>query len=104
MFDRNDRKYISRGVDTEVPLITQIVIWSMIDNIITAKDYLQVFDLTKAFINGEWVQNITHTQEEPAFRQEATISIAEEDIIDGIRIFVIDGTGSATMMLNREYW
>lgn len=106
MFDKDCKKYITRGVDSEIPVISQIVMWDLIDDLSVEVDYLQVFDLSKEFINDKWVQKIRHHQEVPEFSQEIFISssLSNEDIVDDVTVFVIDdGSGYATMLLADEY-
>lgn len=47
MFD--NKRYITRGIDSEVPLSIQILIWQVIDDLKGKKnkiDYLQIFKVT----------------------------------------------------------
>ena len=43
MFDNS--RYLTKGINEEVPLNLQILLWSMIDSNLIKKDYLQVFNI-----------------------------------------------------------
>ncbi|MGN0684397.1 MAG: DUF960 family protein, partial [Oscillospiraceae bacterium] len=63
----NNPRYATRGVNSEVPLLTQIILWGLIDSMeVAEKDYLQVFLLSDE--NGK--QKIVHEQEQPVYRKE----------------------------------
>ena len=116
---KNDR-YITRGINNTIPVKLQILMWELIgrlegDN----RDYLQVFQL-ELFMgkNGEVMQKIIHTQEEPLYKKEYYINIHEKPVhkIEGKdtsvlnidepineKIFVIDDTSHSTMLLAEEY-
>ena len=61
-------KYITRGVQGEIPDSLMLLMWQMIAAMQTSqKDYLQVFTLTKTPTG----QHIVHTQEQPPYRKPA---------------------------------
>lgn len=40
----NNPRYVTSGINSELPLLTQIVLWGLIDTMeVAEKDYLQVF-------------------------------------------------------------
>ena len=42
-----NQRYCTKGITENVPLLTQIIIWELVDSMkISEKDYLQVFKLT----------------------------------------------------------
>ena len=92
----NNNRYLTRGVQAEIPLELQLFMWECIDNLPEPKDYLQVFSL-EAF--GE-MQRITHTSEEPEYKMEYLIP-SESPIT--AKIFVIDDGDHSTMLLAEEY-
>ncbi len=50
-------RYATRGINAEIPLALQLILWKMIDEMeVAQKDYLQVFTLSSE--NGE--QKIVH--------------------------------------------
>jgi hypothetical protein len=95
LFQNN--RYLTRGVNAEIPPVTQLLLWQLIDQRrAQTLDYLQVFDLT--IENGK--QIIMHTQEQPPHSQCVTFHTDEEVIA---HIFVIDDGEHSTMMLAEEY-
>ena len=57
MFD--NQRYITRGIDTEIPFELQLFMWDCIDRLPEECDYFQVFKLEN--LNG--IQRITHFSE-----------------------------------------
>lgn len=56
----NNQRYVTRGITSTVPLVTQIILWDCIDSMkVERKDYLQVFNLVANGTN----QQVTHSQE-----------------------------------------
>lgn len=43
MFEKSKGRYLTRGVDAEIPLYLQMFLWDAVDNMPQPKDYLQVF-------------------------------------------------------------
>lgn len=95
MFD--NKHYISRGVNTTIPPLLQIIMWELIRTMpVSSKDYLQVFSLSES--GGK--QRILHTQEEPYYKREYLLNLGTA--VNG-KIFVIDDTTHSTMIMNYEY-
>ena len=93
----NNQRYVTRGITSTVPLVTQIILWDCIDSMkVERKDYLQVFKLVANGTN----QQITHSQEEPAY--ERTFTFPTDEPITA-KIFVIDDETHTTMLLAEEY-
>ena len=63
MFEKSKGRYLTRGVDAEIPLYLQMFLWDAVDNMPEPKDYLQVFRLSEK--NG--LQIVHHTSEQPQF-------------------------------------
>ena len=97
MFESNKPRYLTRGVDAEIPLNIQVFLWSCIDNMPEEKDYLQAFNLLN--VNG--LQVIRHTAEQPEF--EMTYVLAEVENPVTAKIYVIDSVEYCTMLLAEEY-
>lgn len=93
MFD--NQRYITRGIDTEIPLWLQVFMWEAI-NFIPKPDYLQIFRLEPFGT----MQRITHEQEQPPFRREYLIPT---DNPMTQKIYIIDSTDYNTMLLAEEY-
>lgn len=90
-------RYATCGIDTEIPLALQLILWKMIDEMeVAQKDYLQVFTLSSE--NSE--QMIIHEQEQPDYRKEYIFS---GDCLINAKIFVIDDGDHSTMLLAEEY-
>lgn len=91
-----NKRYLTRGVEAEIPLAVQVVIWGLIDTMKVEKDYLQVFSL-KAEDNR---QGISHSQEVPGYKKEYTLFFKEPV---NAKIYVIDDGNHTTMLLSEEY-
>ena len=63
MFEKSKGRYLTRGVDAEIPLYLQMFLWDAVDNMPEPKDYLQVFRLSKE----SGLQIVHHTSEQPQF-------------------------------------
>ena len=90
-------KYLTQGVNAEIPLMLQLVMWKMISDIPAEKDYLQVFRLSGE--NG--IQTIIHEQEQPAYRKIVSFQWPEGVVTQ--KVFVIDDGDHCTMLLAEEY-
>lgn len=90
-------KYLTQGVNAEIPLMLQLVMWKMISDIPSEKDYLQVFRLSGE--NG--IQRIIHEQEQPEYRKVVSFQWPEAIITQ--KVFVIDDGDHCTMLLAEEY-
>ena len=93
----NNQRYATSGINSELPLLTQIILWGLIDSMeVVEKDYLQVFCLSA---DGE-NQRIIHEQEQPEYRKEYLFP-SENPVT--AKIFVIDDKTYSTMLLAEEY-
>ena len=54
-------RYMTKGVQSEIPAVLQIFMWDCISAVPVEKDYLQIFRLSES--NGK--QRIVHEQEVP---------------------------------------
>ena len=92
-----NQKFLTRGVEKEIPPWLIHLMWYMILTMETAeKDYLQVFILTKTPTG----QHIIHAQEQPPYRYELDVPCM--DAVDA-KVFVIDDKTHSTMLLASEY-
>lgn len=99
MFVNN--RYLTRGIDEQVPIELQIMLWSMVDNMpVEEKDYLQVFELSSREKNGVKIQHIHHFQEQPEYSETAEL-IFPVPITD--KIYIIDDGDHSTMLFASEY-
>ena len=62
----NGQRYLTRGVQAEIPLELQLFMWYLINQLLEPKDYLQVFRLS---VSEKGNQHIVHEQEVPAYKQ-----------------------------------
>lgn len=106
LFNPKKEKYITSGIDAEIPVDYQIRMFNAIEkwrlqNI--KLDYLQVFKLSvERDGNGNTIQIIKHSQEVPKMSGEIKFYVEGRGIIN--QIFVIDDGGEYyTMLLSSEY-
>ena len=93
----NNPRYCTKGISETVPLLTQIILWDLIDSMkVAEKDYLQVFKLAAT----DKTQHVTHSQEQPPY--EHTLEFRTDNPITA-KIFVIDDETHTTMLLAEEY-
>lgn len=92
----NNRRYLTCGVDSTIPLELQLFLWNCVDRLPEPRDHLQIFDLKPMGI----MQSITHRSEEPEYRMEYLLPI-DEPITD--KVYIIDDGEHSTMLLANEY-
>ena len=93
----NNSRYITKGINEELPLSIQILLWSLVDSLLIEKDYLQIF--TIKIIRGNLLE-ITHSQEKPVYTQ--TIQTIG-DIDRNMKVYIIDDGEYSTMLFAEEY-
>lgn len=99
MFQSKER-YVTRRVSTEVPLIIQAFLWSLIDDDVANDkelDYLQIFEL-EAVEEG---LKVIHRQEQPSRSREVFLPFTQENQKNRT-IWVID-SGYQTMLFPEDY-
>lgn len=94
MFD--GKKYITRGIEENIPLELQIILWDMVSSMPIEKDYLQVFKLS----TKDNVLTIKHSQEIPQY--EKTYQLVVFEPINE-KIYIIDNDEYSIMLLVDEY-
>ncbi|MDE5583584.1 MAG: DUF960 domain-containing protein [Ruminococcus sp.] len=94
MFD--NQRYITRGIDFEIPFELQFFMWECIDRMPEPKDYFQVFELND--LGG--MQRIIHFSEQPEYRMNYFIPTNKAVTA---KIYVIDSEDYSTMLLANEY-
>ncbi len=92
----NNQRYLTKGVQAEIPLELQLFMWNCIDRLPKERDYFQVFKLET--LNS--IQKITHFSEQPAYRKEYLIPI---DNPITAKVYIIDSDEYSTMLLASEY-
>ncbi len=95
-------RYITRGIQAKIPTFTTMILWEMIETARreTQLDYLQVFRLYPAHEQGNDMQKVIHTQEQPPYRK--TFDFPCENPVRA-KIFCIDDETHSTMLLADEY-
>ena len=91
-----NKRFLTRGVQAEIPMELQLFLWNCIDQLPEERDYFQVFALKE--IDGK--QHIPHFSEQPEYSKEYQIS-TEKPIT--AKVYVIDDTDYSTMLLAEEY-
>lgn len=91
-----NKRFLTKGVQAEIPIELQLFLWNCIDNLPEERDYFQVFALKE--IDGK--QHIHHFSEQPEYSKEYQIS-TEKPIT--AKIYVIDDIDHSTMLLAEEY-
>jgi len=107
MFKVGEPRYVTSGINAEMPITYQIILWNTIDSLRDAgqeMDYLQVFEFsTMEDANGKVLQNIRHFQEVPFYEKKYSLPIkTKEEGIDE-KVYVIDDGDHATMLFASEY-
>lgn len=102
MFKKGNR-YVTRGVNYEVDIRLQLIMWSMIDKLNdegnVELDYLQVFKIRKE----ENKIVINQSQEVPEYSCTYEIELEDIQIDDEIKVYVIDSGEYSTMLFPSEY-
>ena len=93
MFSTN--RYITRGVQSEIPAGLQFFMWNCI-SAVPSPDYLQIFRLEA----DKGKQKIVHEQEVPEFRREYLLP---SDNPINAKVYIIDDNDHSTMLLAEEY-
>jgi len=92
-----NKRYVTRGINNAVPLLTQLFLWQCIDTLDCPKDYLHVFKCSVY----DRKQKIIHIQEQPEYTKEYLFN-TDTPLFVG-KIFSIDDGGHSTMLLSEEY-
>ena len=92
----NNQRYLTRGVQAEIPFELQLFMWGCINRLQVERDYLQVFKLE----NLDGVQRITHNSEQPEYHKEYLIPSASPITA---KVYIIDSDTYSTMLLAEEY-
>ena len=103
MFDKDQDRYITRGIESELPKSLVIILWELIEEAKkdTKLDYLQVFELERVENKeNKVIQKVTHRQEVPEYRKVIHLEI--KDPVDE-KVFAIDDKSHSTMLLASEY-
>ena len=96
---KKDNRYVTRGVNEEVDIRLQLIMWSMIDKLKeegnVELDYLQVFRIRK---EGNKIV-ISQSQEVPEYSCTYEIELEDIQIDDEIKLYVIDNGFEGSIIL-----
>ena len=96
---KKDNRYVTRGVNDEVDIRLQLIMWSMIDKLKeegnVELDYLQVFKIRKE----ENKIVISQSQEVPEYSYTYEIELEDIQIDDEIKLYVIDNGFEGSIIL-----
>ena len=92
----SNKRYLTRGVQTDIPFELQLFMWGCIDRLPEECDYFQVFKLE--VIDGR--QYIRHFSEQPEYSKEYLIDFNNPV---NQKVYVIDDGDHSTMLLAEEY-
>lgn len=101
----NNQAYMTKGFQSEIPVITQATIFDCLEksrHSLEAMDYLQIFELKKIRSNDTVLQEILYKQEVPAFEETILLELPEDQIIN-TKVYVIDDGDHHTFLLASEY-
>ncbi|WP_195346671.1 DUF960 family protein [Paraclostridium sordellii] len=90
--------YITRGIQYEVPVLLQVSMWSMIEQINIHRDYLQIFRLKPTSTNKVIIE---HAQEQPKY--ESKVIVDKVTLEGNIKVYIVIENEYMTMMLADEY-
>ena len=100
---KKDNRYVTRGVNEEVDIRIQLIIWSMIDKVKyegdVELDYLQIFKIRKE--GNKIVINQSQEVPEYSFTHEIEVEDIRMDYV--IKLYVIDSEEYSTMLFPYEY-
>lgn len=101
---KKDNRYVTRGVNEEVDIRLQLMIWSMLDKLKdegnVELDYLQIFKIRK---DGNKIV-INQNQEVPEYSCTYEIELEDIQIDDEIKLYVIDnGVEGSIILFPWEY-
>ena len=94
MFD--NQRYLTKGIDAEIPLWLQVFMWECIDRLPEKCDYFQAFKMESM----DGIQRITHFSEQPEYHREY---LMPTDNSITTKIYIIDSIDYSTMLLASEY-
>ena len=100
---KKDNRYVTKGVNDEVDIRLQLIMWSMIDKLKNEGnvevDYLQIFKIRKEGNNIV----ISQSQEVPEYLCTYEIEIEDIQIDNVIKLYVIDNEGYSTIIFPEDY-
>lgn len=98
-------RYTTREVAEQIGLELQLALWAAIE--LRAEqgqglDYLQVFELSVEWVDGEPLQKVINRQEQP--QQEVSFYVnGVETPIDAVTLWLIESEEYCTLLFPHEY-
>ena len=96
---KKDNRYVTRGINEEVDIRLQLIMWNMIDKLNdegnVELDYLQIFKIRK---DGNKIV-INQSQEVPEYSYTYEIELEDIQIDDEIKLYVIDNGFEGSIIL-----
>ncbi|MGN0605978.1 MAG: DUF960 domain-containing protein [Oscillospiraceae bacterium] len=93
----SNRRYLTRGVQADIPFELQHFMWECINRLPEESDYFQVFKLE--VVGG--IQRIHHFSEQPEYSVEYLLPTVTKPVT--AKVYVIDDGDHSTMLLAEEY-
>ena len=93
----SNQRYLTRGVQADIPFELQLFMWGCIARLPEERDYFQVFELE--ITNG--IQRIHHFSEQPEYSMEYLLPTVTNPVT--AKVYVIDDSDHSTMLLAEEY-
>lgn len=104
-FGAEKKRYLTKGISATMPDEYILLMWQWIDLLVQEKgkdvDYLQVFDFKLVTDNGKVYQQITHSQEQPGYKEVYRLNVTGEGIQG--KVYAIDDSVQCTMLWDNEY-
>ena len=92
----NNQRYLTKGVQSEIPIGLQLFMWGCIDRLPEKCDYFQVFKMESM----DGIQRITHFSEQLEYHMEYLIPT---DNPITTKVYIMDSDEYSTMLLASEY-
>lgn len=100
---KKDNRYVTRGINEEVDIRLQLIMWSMIDKLKGEEnvelDYLQVFKIRK---EGKKIV-ISQIQEVSEYSCTYEVELEDIQLDDEIKVYVIDSGEYSMILFPSEY-
>ncbi|MCS7460832.1 DUF960 domain-containing protein [Paenibacillus doosanensis] len=90
-------KIVSQRIQFEIPEWTQNLLWYLIESMeVNQKDEIQLFVLSSITVDGEQKQQIIHSQQQPPYFMEHTISAST---IITAKVLAVDCQSHSVMIM-----
>lgn len=101
----NNSRYMTRGIQEEVGLDLQLLLWQLIDDCKgkgNTLDYIQIFELSTESVREHTVQVVLHRQEEPYYQSIHRLTAIVRPL-NQTKVWVMDDGDHSTMLFPNEY-